>query len=232
MSHKLFLATCAVLLAVWPSAASAFHEPKRWLFALVTFLAVLVTLREWRHWRLAALPLVVVATLRPSVDTLTFAWALVVFPALALRSDARRVQDALTWTGVLIAGVVIFQALGLDPFSTFHADAPGARLALYGTLGNPDFVASVLLPLAVLCGPRPGPERWTNGAPVRLLIISVALALTQSLAVALGAGVAVLGWMLHRHSHSPHPHGAGASPARGRCSRGRSGRGGCACARP
>ena len=43
----------------------------------------------------------------------------------------------------------------------------------------------LLLPLAVLCGPRPGPERWTNGAPVRLLIISVALALTQSLAVAL-----------------------------------------------
>lgn len=207
-SEWLWLATCAVLLVVWPSAESPFHEPKRWLFALVSFLAVLLTLRAWRQWRLAALPLVVVATLQPSVEVLAFAWALVVFPALP--RDAHRVHDALSWTGVLIAVIVVLQALGLDPFTAFGPAAPGARLARYGTLGNPDFVASVLLPLAVLCGPRPGPERWTTGAPVRLLLISVALALTQSLAVALGAGVAVLAWMIHRHSHSPHPHGGGA----------------------
>jgi hypothetical protein len=176
LATALLLAACAVLLVVWPSATSAFHEPKRWLFSAVALGAVLLTLGDLRRWNVAALPLVVVTTLRPSIEALAFAWALVALPAVVARTDRARVVDALTWTGVLAASVVLLQAAGLDPLATFHPEAPGARLSRYGTLGNPDFVASALLPLAVLCAPDTHARR---GAPLRLLFLAGALAATQ-----------------------------------------------------
>lgn len=200
LATPLLLAACAVLLVIWPSAASAFHEPKRWLFAAVALGAVLLTLGDLRRWNVAALPLVVVTTLRPSIEALAFAWALVALPAVVARTDRARLVDALTWTGVLAAGVVLLQALGVDPLAAFHPDAPGTRLSRYGTLGNPDFVASALLPIAVLCAPDTHANR---GAPLRLLLLAGALAAAQSLATVLGAGLAVLAWLAHRRSHDP-----------------------------
>ena len=71
--------TCAGLLLFFPAAAHPFHDPKRALFALAALIATLATGPRW-NW--AALPLIVVCTLRPSVEWLAFAWSLVAFPAL------------------------------------------------------------------------------------------------------------------------------------------------------
>lgn len=185
----------AILLAVWPAAASPFHEPKRWLFVALTAVAVGLTVRDVRRWSVAALPLVVVTTLRPSVDALAFAWALVAWPALA--SDRQRALELVRWSGALVALVVLAQALGVDPLASFQPEGLTVRLARYGTLGNPDFVASALLPIAVLCAPRAGDVVGL----LRLLLICVALTLTESLAAVLGAALAAAAWLAHLRTH-------------------------------
>src|SRR5262249_57792690 len=60
------------------------------------------------------------------------------------RAEAPLAWGAVAGSAGLAAGVVLLQAVGLDPLGRFTPVAAGGRLALYGTLGNPDFVASVL----------------------------------------------------------------------------------------
>ncbi|HEY1332722.1 MAG TPA: O-antigen ligase family protein, partial [Myxococcaceae bacterium] len=94
--------------------------------------------------------------------------------------------------GGLAAAVVLLQSLGLDPFARFVPLAEGRRLALYGTLGNPDFVASVLgvtAPLTLVAALRTRPGRtW----PVLLSVVVqvLALALLRSFATVLALGAA------------------------------------------
>jgi putative inorganic carbon (hco3(-)) transporter len=173
---------CAVLLIIFPTALEPFHEPKRWLFATAVLLAALITFPRWK-W--TAFPLVVVATLHPTLELVAFAWALATFPALKV--SAKTLINALAWTGFAIACVVLLQRAGLDVFSIFGPRELTPRLSLYGTLGNPDFVASVLLPIAVVS---------LRGPWWRTLIMCSALALTGSLAVVSCAIVAAVSFGL------------------------------------
>jgi hypothetical protein len=168
----------SVPLVVWPAATEPFHEPKRWLFAAAVSLAAVVTLPRWK-W--TAFPLIALATLQPTIEWVAFSWALAVFPALPL--TRKRWMTALIWVGLAISVVVLLQRLGLDPLRTFGPQRLTERLAIYGTLGNPDFVASILLPLGVLS---------LSGRWWQTLIISLALALTGSLAVVSSALIAML----------------------------------------
>ena len=90
----------------------------------------------------------------------------------ASRRRARAPRGAAPWRAVgaaggLAAAVVLLQALGLDPVRAVRV--PGRRasdFALYGTLGNPDFVASVLgvtAPLGIVAALRARPgQRWPD----------------------------------------------------------------------
>ena len=89
---------------------------------------------------------------------------------------------------------MVLQALGLDPFASLAPEVEGARLRLYGTLGNPDFVASVLgvtAPLALVAAMR---SRASGGtiAGASSVVQLVALALLRSFATTLSLGVAAL----------------------------------------
>lgn len=153
------LTVALALLAVWPSAASPFHEPKRWILVGGAVLGVLLTIRRPARWQWSALPLVAVATIQGGLETIAFAWALVTWPALP--EPKRWMWRVLMGAVAISAGVVVLQALGLD---VVGAEVSG-RLNLYGTLGNPDFVASALLPLIVLFAPHPDPSSPNVVAP-------------------------------------------------------------------
>jgi len=182
------LLACCVWLVVWPPAAEPFHEPKRWLFAVAAALAVA------SPWRWTALPLIVVCSLRPQVEWVAFAWAMAAFPAVKWW----RPLEALTWAGVLVAAVVGLQAWGVDPFAGFGPAALTPRLARYGTLGNPDFVASVLVPLGVL---SLGVTRWRW----RTVLIALGVALTGSLAAVLGVAAAAVALVARRFTIASWP---------------------------
>ena len=124
---------------VWPWAASPFSGPK-WLVTGLGAVACVATLAT------SLLSSLLAQGASPG-------WMLagpLLVAALAL------LEVPLPWRAVgaaggLAAAVVLLQALGLDPFARFVPRAEGQRLALYGTLGNPDFVASVLGVTASLC---------------------------------------------------------------------------------
>ena len=145
------IAVGLTLLVVWPGSQSAFHEPRRGIFCLAAALGVVLTLPRWR-W--TALPLVALTAVQPwhsteaGMQALAFAWALAAWPAL--QPDVRQFTRVAGVAAALVGVVVILQALGIDPFSFGGPEVGTGRLRLYGTLGNPDFVASALLPVAVL----------------------------------------------------------------------------------
>jgi putative inorganic carbon (hco3(-)) transporter len=187
------LTVALALLAVWPSAASPFHEPKRWILVAGAVIGVLLTSRRPARWQWSALPLVAVATLQGGVETIAFAWALVTWPALP--SPSRWQWRVLMGAMAISAGVVVLQALGID---VIGADVSG-RLKLYGTLGNPDFVASALLPLLMLplsptlLSPTSSPPgALTPLRREREIVGVVALVLTRSFATVLSLAVAAL----------------------------------------
>lgn len=177
--------TLVVLLVLLPGESSPFHTPKRWVLALGAGLGLLFSTPRWR-W--AALPWLVLGALQPGsgLQVLAFATALFAWPGLL--PPPRASIRAAVLGAAIVALVVILQSLGADPFAWAHPDA-GVRLSLYGTLGNPDFVASCLLPIALLCLSEKG-RIWL----VPLAIISVALALTRSFGtvLALAAGATLL----------------------------------------
>ncbi len=185
------VAVGVTLLAVWPASQSAFHEPKRWLFLAAAVFGAILTLPRWR-W--TALPLLALTAVQPwrspeaGLQALAFAWALTAWPAL--QPDLRQFTRIAGVIAALISVVVLLQALGLDVLAFASPDAGETRLRLYGTLGNPDFVASALLPIAILLlGPRSSRAESRDPRFLLLLIIP-ALALTRSFATLLSAIVA------------------------------------------
>ncbi|MDP1829132.1 MAG: O-antigen ligase family protein [Archangium sp.] len=195
------IAVGLTLLAVWPPSQSAFHEPKRWLFFAAATLGALLTLPRWK-W--TALPLVALTALQPwhgagpGLQALAFAWALAAWPAL--QPDLRRLTRISGIAAAVVGLVVVLQALGLDVLAFAAPDAETTRLRAYGTLGNPDFVASALLPIAVLLiGSRE--KKWL----LLLLLIVPALVLTRSFATLLSALVAAVLVSVHRRRSPSDP---------------------------
>ena len=188
----------AVILAVWPWSASPFSEPK-WLILGVGAVGCVLFLVRGVH-RPGPVALAAVASLAASLLSSLLAngaqrgWTLA---GLLLVAALALLEVPLPWRAVGAAGgvaaaVVVLQAVGLDPFARFVPAAEGRRLALYGTLGNPDFVASVLgvtAPLTIVAALR---DRLGSHRPalVSVAVQILALALLRSFATVLALGAA------------------------------------------
>lgn len=126
---------------------------------------------------------------------------LMVFALLQAPPEPVPTLRALALSGTVLAGVAVLQAVGVDPFSWWgwHGDHPGERMRVYGTLGNPDFVAAYLgASLCVTVGEAASASRraprgaWAAACALQL----GALAATRSWAslLALGAAALSLAW--------------------------------------
>lgn len=190
----------AVVLVVWPWAASPFGGPK-WLVTCLAAAASLALLpREGRRpgpVALAALGNLGVCALSFALRDGASPWWTLAGPVLiaCLSLAAPPVPwSAVAWAGGLGSLVVALQALGLDPFASFGPQAEGARLVRYGTLGNPDFVASVLGvtgPLTVVGALQSSGTRGRLAAGSALLQL-LGLALLGSFATTLSLGAAAM----------------------------------------
>lgn len=77
--------------------------------------------------------------------------------------DADAVELAISLSGGALGLVVLLQWAGCDPFQLagLMPALPGSRMRLYGTLGNPDFVAGFLVPsLCVTLGRMAAASPW------------------------------------------------------------------------
>lgn len=186
---------------VWPWAASPFGGPK-WLVTGAGALACVVLLvREVR--RPGPVALAAVANLAASLLSSLLApgaapWWIFAGPLLV--AALALLEVPLPWRAVAAAGglaaaVVLLQALELDPFARFVPEAQGRRLALYGTLGNPDFVASVLgvaAPLGIVAALRARPgRRWPDVLSVAIQVLALALLRSFATVLSLGAAATV-----------------------------------------
>lgn len=198
------VAIVLVCVALWPPAESPFHAPK-WIvvwgaagasLALLPWTARVIPEQRWLYWSIAAWTSTVVVTAIAAPIEGTAWWSLAA-PVLVL---GWALSGASSRAGVLVAGavvslVVLLQASGFDPFSSFGPSLHGARIARYGSLGNPDFVASVLgvlLPLTVAAR-----SRFAWGVAVLEVL---ALAVTQSFASIACLAAAGLAALLHLRS--------------------------------
>jgi len=188
------------VLVVWPWAESPFHGPKWLVIALAAAVTLALLPREAR--RPDTVALAALANLGACLLSLVLAdgpspWWTIAAPVLiaCLSLAATPLPwPVVVWVGGLAAAVVLLQSAGLDPFAWLGPEAEGNRLGRYGTLGNPDFVASVLgvtAPLTVVAAFR------SVAASRRLTIASGALqllglALLRSFATVLSLGAATL----------------------------------------
>ncbi|MCX6552620.1 MAG: O-antigen ligase family protein [Acidobacteria bacterium] len=221
-------------LVTWPGLAEAFSTPKRWLLAGAV--AVLLPLAAWQTARgrhgarrvSDAVPPLLQATL--VIWLASFAWSALAAPSVSPDAlvlgiagplwcfvivlaavPATRVADAHVAGTTAMASVGIAQAAGLDPFVWFGW-VPGIagashRMRVYGTLGNPDFVAALIaatIPLACGLAVAPGASRPRRTVIVLAIgVLASALFVTGSRAGAFGlaCGVVVFAAILrHRLS--------------------------------
>ncbi|MBL8921209.1 MAG: hypothetical protein JNJ54_20265 [Myxococcaceae bacterium] len=186
--------TALTLLVFAPPLTSAFHTPKQ--LVLAAGLAALSPLVASRWRQVPLLPLVFIAAVSASASW-NDAWGAPTTPTLvlgALTVAAWHVVGVAerTWWMVgaallVVCAVVVLQAGGV---ATFGATG---RMARSATLGNPDFVASVAAPLAVLWLGRARTTSWKVRLAAGALVV-LALAFTQSLATvaSLAAGASFL----------------------------------------
>ncbi len=192
------VAVGVTLLAVWPPSDSAFHEPKRWLFAALALGGALLVLPKWR-W--TALPLIALTAIQPwhsmeaGLQAMAFAWALA-----AWHSDVRWLTRVVAIAGSIVGLIVVVQFFGIDPLRFAQPDVGDSRLRLYGTLGNPDFVAGALLPVAVLIIGSPRRIEW-----IALVAIVPALIVTRSFATLMSASVAFVVILVSKSAPLPNP---------------------------
>jgi O-antigen ligase len=181
-------------LALVPGLSSPFHLPKLVVLCGGSALACALAIarREERARRIDAgalvwaarawLAAVILSALAgdapvPFAVARELAAPALLLALLRLGVDARRIALAAAGAGAVVASVSVLQAVGADPSALvgFARATPGARLAVYGTLGNPDFVASWLAPaLVITLG------EW-RAARAPLLLVAAAL-----MAIALG----------------------------------------------
>jgi O-antigen ligase len=222
VARGLALATVVGLpLAVWPGLEHPFSAPK--LLLLVTGVAACAAL-AWDTTRRPAshaptcrvLGAILLLWLAPwaiaslfgefvSFDALVLGvcgalWALVLARVV---DDAGAVVTAQVLGTTGVALVTALQAIGVDPFRAagWAPALAGAspRLAVYGTLGNPNFVAALMAgtaPLtAWLFGSAPANRpRWLAGAALACQVL--ALAATGSRGGTLGLVTGAVAWLL------------------------------------
>lgn len=191
--------TALTLLVFAPPLASAFHTPK--LLVLAGGVAVLspYVFPRWRQVPLA--PLVFIAAVSASA-TWNDAWSAPTTPTLLLGAltvtlwQLIELDERASWMVgaalLIVCGLVVLQAAGV---ATFGASG---RMARSATLGNPDFVASAVAPLAVVClgGAWRSKRSWRLLVPAAALVV-LALVFTQSFATVFSLGAGLLFLLAH-----------------------------------
>lgn len=183
-----------VLVVVAPALESAFHTPKSVVLALGLVAALPVVVRRWR--KLEPLPLGFVAAVSVSA-TWSDTWSAPSTSVLLLGGlavavwrlfelEPERVAKVLAPALVGVCGLVLLQSLGVFTFG-----ATG-RMVRSSTLGNPDFVASVVGVLGWLMVPLA--RRWL--LPM-LVLVTGALVVTQSFASLAALGLSALFVVVH-----------------------------------
>lgn len=181
-------------LVWWGGPENPFSTPKIWLLAVMDAALIPLCLKRsgvrdaqwpWLLW-IAAVSLSAIFGRYVSLEALLLvllplplAWAL----AGGLLPGAR-LAPALLWGSAAESAIAVLQYCRLDPLALFwQPDLSGSpRMRVYGTLGNPDFVAAWLcatLPLYAAV-PPPGRKRW---------LWAVALALQTAAILATGSRV-------------------------------------------
>lgn len=202
----------AVALAVVPSWGAAFAAPKIALLvagAAVSMMLALVSRRPAAHMAgvLGVAAAVLAASLvgdavvaRAVMLQLAGAGLLVAWTAAGV--DVRRTLPLAVGAGTIVAGVAAAQALGLDPLVAFGPIVGGSRLRVYGTLGNPDFVAAFIVPtLALAVTLEPRRPAWRAILLAAVVVQVAALAAARSLATLPSLAVAAIVLMVHARMH-------------------------------
>lgn len=126
------------------------------------------------------------------------------------------VLRAIAGAGTVLALVAVLQAVGVDPFhwAGWASTHPSERMRVYGTLGNPNFVAAYLgASLCVTLGEAvssAGPAQRRAWAVAAVLQFG-ALAATRSWGTLLALGAAALSLAWTRAPKSPGPRRWGAA---------------------
>ena len=207
-------------VVVVPGLASPFLAPRSALLGAAALSAtVLVASRRTlaapggSAWLLAwpataALAAFVGDLTRPGAALQAVAAGLLAAALARLRPAPGPALTGLALGGAADAAVVLAQAAGLDPFTLagLAPAAAGDRLRLYGTSGNPDFAAALIVPAlvaAVAEAAAAGPGRPVRRAAlaVAALLCAAALVPLRSLATApsLLAGGLAAAWALRAH---------------------------------
>lgn len=146
-------------LACWPAASRPFSAPKLWVIAVIDLLIGAQYINRsgkafaWPSWPwLAVIATVSLsAVTAPLLSPAAFLLFILPLPLILGGVDAPR---ALCVGSALESAIVVLQFLGHDPFpwlgwvpETFAS----SRMRMYGTLGNPDFVAAWLSATLPLC---------------------------------------------------------------------------------
>jgi len=162
-------------LVCWPNLQHPFSTPKTWLLGLLGGAALLARdsgegrprqdTWPWLAW-LAAVALAALAAPYASAEALLLAvlplplgWAL-----WRGGMDGDRLRRALVWGAAVESAIACLQFAGIDPLQslgwrpeTFASE----RMRVYGTMGNPDFVAAWLCAtLPLYAGARFSRARW------------------------------------------------------------------------
>ena len=196
------------MLVVWPPAASPFSGPK-WVVTGTGAALLLLSLLGRQRRPVGAVGVAALANLVASLLSWLLTGGATPWWTLAgpvLIATACLAAPPVPWGAIssaagVASGVVLLQALGMDPLGRFAPEAAGHRLALYGTLGNPDFVASVLgvtAPLSVVAALR-ARRPWSALAVTSVLAQVLALGLLRSFATVLALGAATVVVLVSRH---------------------------------
>jgi O-antigen ligase len=218
----LALGVTAVLpLVAWPGLVRPFSTPKLWLLSGASAIVLGLT---WRSARAAPavegctrllriLPAVWLASwVIPSLlggvvsmDALATAVATGLWAVALLAARLRPFDLALAAVvgGTSVAMIALLQWIGLDPFAAagWLPEIRGAsvRMRIYGTLGNPNFVAALLaaaMPLTAGVATAMKSRNTRAGVMTLLALQILALAATGSRGGALGVIAAGVTWAM------------------------------------
>jgi len=185
--RRLFQAGVFLLpLICWPGLDHPFSTPKIWFLAALDVVAVGHCLLEsetfafaW-PWLLWPAAVALSASLAPDISLPALMLAVLPIPlAWAARHDAAisdHLRAALLGGSLVESGLVVMQFCGLDLFRAFgwHPEAfSSPRMGMYGTLGNPDFVAAWLCATLPLWARRAGRNSRAAWAGIALQLVGI-----------------------------------------------------------
>ncbi len=150
----------AVTLAVLPSGETPFSGVKTWVLLVASVALLLRAALPGESLPAPLVPRVLaglwIGTLalsalvgpaaRPGALWMDAAAGLVLLSLLQAPPEPGPALRSIAGAGTVLALVAVLQAVGVDPFHWvgWASSDPGERMRIYGTLGNPNFVAAYL----------------------------------------------------------------------------------------